>query len=151
MMGKESESSNRDTRGVTNAAGEIEKGGCVMINGDGEYLLVMNRKRPDRWGLPKGHVEPNEIFEAAAVRETREETGYEVKVVKELPDLVYPHGTTGQPIRLHLWLAQTINQAVKPEEAGMVSEWVSLDEAKRRVFPNVAEYLDRIQLLLMVD
>src|SRR6202050_5277741 len=146
MMGKESESSNRDTRGVTNAAGEIEKGGCVMINGDGEYLLVMNRKRPDRWGLPKGHVEPNEIFEAAAVRETREETGYEVKVVKELPDLVYPHGTTGQPIRLHLWLAQTINQAVKPEEAGMGSGWGRFDEAKRGGVSKMGEDLWPIHL-----
>ncbi len=142
---------NVDPRGVTNAYGEIEKGGFVMVNREGQYLLVTNRKSSRPWGLPKGHVELGETFREAAIREAREETGYDVDVVKPLPDLTYPHGETGQPIRVHLWLSRPAGGAGVPQEADEVAEWVDFDELKRRVFPNIAAYFDRNKHLLVVD
>jgi ADP-ribose pyrophosphatase YjhB (NUDIX family) len=137
-------------REVKNTAGEIEKGGCVVVDVRGRILLVKNLESGDPWGLPKGHVEPGENIVRAAVRETREETGLDVQLVRQLPDLTYKHGRTGQPIRLHLWLARpTQNHAdAEPEER---HAWVSLDEAKHRVFPDVAQHLERIRRLIVVD
>lgn len=37
-----------------------------------EFLLL---RHPNRWDLPKGHCEPGETFQQAALRETEEETG----------------------------------------------------------------------------
>ncbi len=36
------------------------------------------------WSLPKGHVEPGETFEAAAIREVAEETGISGRVLADL-------------------------------------------------------------------
>ena len=64
--------------------------GATVFNDDSEVLLV---KRADngKWGFPAGAVEPNESAADAAVRETKEETGIDVRVT-ELQG-VYHHGT----------------------------------------------------------
>jgi ADP-ribose pyrophosphatase YjhB (NUDIX family) len=46
-----------------------------------ERLLLMRHAESGRWVLPGGAVEPDEQPAAAAVRETREETGLEVRPV----------------------------------------------------------------------
>jgi 8-oxo-dGTP pyrophosphatase MutT (NUDIX family) len=48
--------------------------GGIIIRG-GEALLLHKHKK-DEYVLPKGHVEPGETLEAAALREAREETGF---------------------------------------------------------------------------
>lgn len=52
---------------------------AAIFNADGEILL-MDRADGSGWCLPCGWVEPNEKPSEAAVRETREETGLEVRV-----------------------------------------------------------------------
>ena len=48
---------------------------------DGEARILLVRRTDDgKWCLPCGWVEPNESPEETAVRETREETGLEVRV-----------------------------------------------------------------------
>lgn len=58
--------------------------GCV-IKKDGNYLLVQERqpKVYGKWNLPAGHVDKDETIEQAAVREAKEETGYEVELIKK--------------------------------------------------------------------
>jgi 8-oxo-dGTP diphosphatase len=51
----------------------------ILVDGRG-WLLLQERDEhapidPERWGLPGGHVEEGEAFEAAAYRELAEETG----------------------------------------------------------------------------
>ena len=48
-------------------------GGIVVRNGQ---VLLLHKKTKGETMLPKGHVENGETLEAAALRETREETGY---------------------------------------------------------------------------
>jgi 8-oxo-dGTP diphosphatase len=53
--------------------------GIWLTNDAGEVLLVRNAG-DDGWGDPGGKVEAGESFEAAAKRETREETGVEAEL-----------------------------------------------------------------------
>ena len=52
-----------------------------------EFLLIRANTPEREWVLPKGHIERNEIAEAAALREVREETGVEGRIAGALPTL----------------------------------------------------------------
>jgi 8-oxo-dGTP pyrophosphatase MutT (NUDIX family) len=47
----------------------------------GKYaVLLIKNKYTDCWSFPKGHVEPGENEYQTAIRETKEETGIDVKI-----------------------------------------------------------------------
>jgi 8-oxo-dGTP diphosphatase len=61
---------------------EVKVSVCVVVRrseGSSEILL-MRRSDNAHWGLPGGFVEPGESAPAAARREVREETGFEVEL-----------------------------------------------------------------------
>lgn len=62
---------------------------------NGKFLFLMHKKL-NKWLSPGGHVEENENPEIAALREVKEETGLDVKLMGErLPDtsdLIRPFG-----------------------------------------------------------
>lgn len=53
----------------------------LLLNKDNKILLVANSKSKS-WFTPGGRVEPDETLEAAAIRETYEETGLKVSDLK---------------------------------------------------------------------
>ena len=71
-------------------------GGLVM---SGERILLISTRRGRRWQLPKGHLEPGETSEQAAVREIREETGVDGRIVHPLPHVRYAFVERGRRIR----------------------------------------------------
>lgn len=69
-------------------------GGIVIVPGTDTgalRVLVVHRPAYDDWSLPKGHLDPGESPEAAAVREVEEETGI-------VAHIVVPVGTTQHEI-----------------------------------------------------
>ncbi len=54
---------------------EVSAGGVVYRVCDGHPLFLLIRDSYKNWGFPKGHLEPGEMPEAAALREVSEETG----------------------------------------------------------------------------
>jgi len=49
-----------------------------------EFLLVQSSTDPSHWVFPKGHIEPGESSEMAALREIREEAGVEAEILSTL-------------------------------------------------------------------
>mgnify|MGYP001573395071 CR=1 FL=1 len=66
---------------------KIDYAADVYIVNDGAVLLRMHEKY-DRWFPPGGHVELDEDFAEAALRETLEETGLTVKLLGDEPAII---------------------------------------------------------------
>ncbi len=56
---------------------------AAIFRDDGKVLIGLRGKDPRRlvWSLPGGHIEPGETAAAAALREVREETSIEAKLL----------------------------------------------------------------------
>ena len=62
----------------------VQCAGAIVFDASGRLLLVRRGNEPSRglWCEPSGRCEPGESSAQACVRETREETGLDVRVVR---------------------------------------------------------------------
>lgn len=77
--------------------------GACIINEKGEVLLQKRSKTENIWGLPGGAVEIGESIEEAAIREIKEETGFDIQIdyligVYSKYFTEYPNGDRAQSI-----------------------------------------------------
>ena len=63
---------------------EHSAGGVILEDGTVLLILVKNLKGDQVWTFPKGHLEPGETPEAAALREVSEETGWDCEITSPL-------------------------------------------------------------------
>ena len=80
----------------------VSAGGLVIRVENGRPELVLGRRRRERdgyvWSLPKGTPEEGETREETAVREVREETGLEVKILSYYDAIFYAFSRAGERI-----------------------------------------------------
>ena len=112
------------------------------MRGD-EVLLI--RPRPDRWQLPKGHVEPGEATPAAALREVREETGVSARIVAPLPAIRYayevgPQRRVEKRVEYYLMVYVAGSERDADRREVLQAQWMRWDEALALLsFPNERE------------
>lgn len=58
----------------------IVSAATIVLNDEGEILLIKGPRRG--WEMPGGQVEEGESIKEAAIRETKEESGIDVEIVK---------------------------------------------------------------------
>ncbi|PID77151.1 MAG: NUDIX hydrolase [Deltaproteobacteria bacterium] len=69
----------------------------IIIEIEGQIVLVERKNPPFGWALPGGFVDYGESFEDAAVREAKEETGLKITGLRQLKTYSAP----GRDARLH--------------------------------------------------
>jgi len=91
-------------------------GGVVarIMQGERQYLLVEASKVRGLWVLPKGHIEPGETAEAAAVREVEEEAGVRATIVAPAGESEFV--ADGKPVRTIFFLMRYEAEASRTEE-----------------------------------
>ena len=60
----------------------IKEKSCGIVVFDGDKVLLI-KHNGGHTSFPKGHVEEGETYEETALRETKEETGIEAKIISE--------------------------------------------------------------------
>ena len=84
------------------------------------------------WTLPKGTPDPGETTEETALREVREETGLEVRILEPLPSIEYAFAQDGTRIRktVHYFLMEpTGGDLSRHDHEFERVRWVPFDEA----------------------
>src|SRR5579863_2641236 len=112
----------------------------LLVHPSGNY----NRGKP--WSIPKGIPDSGEELEAAARRETVEETGVLAGDLEALGSIVYQK--SGK--RIHCFAGPAPHDAAPSCASWEVdrSEFVSIDEARRCLHPDQIAFLDRLEDLL---
>jgi 8-oxo-dGTP diphosphatase len=122
-------------------------------NGSGYEIVAVQRARHEDWSLPKGHIEEGESREQAAVREVREETGLEARIVGDLGEIVYfyrrRNGGLVRKTVYHYLMEATTQQLGGPNWEVSEARWLPIREAHTLLtYQNDRGVVDRARAML---
>jgi 8-oxo-dGTP pyrophosphatase MutT (NUDIX family) len=104
----------------------------VVVKKDGKYLLVqeggpLSRACRGLWNFPAGKVDLGETFEEAATREAKEESGFDVKIIRKLGIF---QSTPTEAVK-HAFLAEIIGGEIAySKEEILDARWFTIDEIR---------------------
>ncbi len=132
-------------------------GGVVYKLENGQIkILLIAIKNKTVWTFPKGHVEKGEKEQETALREIREETGIEGKILDELGEVSYWFFFEGEKCFkiVKYFLVEYTGGELIPQWEIDSAEWFSVDEAlKMLTYKSDSEILkkaiERINFLTM--
>jgi len=100
---------------VLRTARATSAGGVVHRSGEsGHEIVILHRRVPVLWALPKGTPDSGETLEETALRETREETGLEVEIEAPIGSIRYffVRGSTRFHKTVHFFVMRPIGGAL---------------------------------------
>lgn len=115
---------------------ERAAGGLVFRNTSRGLEVLMIHDAYGKITFPKGHLEPGESFEDAALREVEEETGIKSRLIAPLGRVEYPVVRDGEQIRkvVRFYLLEAIDEQDEPRyQAEEIKDamYIHLEEARR--------------------
>jgi diadenosine hexaphosphate hydrolase (ATP-forming) len=104
-------------------------GGVVFDPTSRVLLIAYPESRGGGWSFPKGHIDPGETSEVAAVREVLEEGGVHAQIVGSLEPTRYvnPRGVA----REIFWFAMRTSDVQAMPEPGFQANFFAPDEAMK--------------------
>jgi 8-oxo-dGTP diphosphatase len=114
---------------------------CVVMNEKEEVLLVL-REDFRIWALPGGGLEPNETWEQAAIRETLEETGYQVKIKQYVGEYWRPQMSQGQGDLKRVFLAEVVGgNPTQHDKESIDVRWFPTSSLPKSMFRFAREHI----------
>jgi predicted NUDIX family NTP pyrophosphohydrolase len=112
----------------------------LLVHASGNY----NRRSP--WGIPKGVPDEGEDLEAAARRETIEETAVTPGELVSLSSIIYQKSRK----RIHCFTGKAPADAVPRCASWEIDQaaFLAIDDAQQRIHPDQAPFLERLIKLL---
>jgi 8-oxo-dGTP pyrophosphatase MutT (NUDIX family) len=119
--------------GLRNARATSAGGVIHRSNGDLTEVVLVHRRRPPLWALPKGTPDSGETLQETALREAREETGIQVEIEAPLRAIEYFFVRRGVRYHktVHFFLMRPTGGALDEHDAEFdEARWVQLEEAR---------------------
>jgi 8-oxo-dGTP pyrophosphatase MutT (NUDIX family) len=135
---------------------EFSAGGLVVRRMRGRpYIAAVRVKDGTVLALPKGHIEAGETGAETAVREVREETGVDSRLVEKLDDIRYwyTRGDTRVLKVVSFFLLRYRSGSVRDYQRAEVdgAEWVPLEDAPERLAYKGEREMARAALSKLAD
>ena len=114
----------------------------IFKHADGENnVLLVHRPAYDDWTFPKGKLRQGESIDACALREVKEETGFECKLVRVLSGTTYID-RRGRPKTVSYWEMKILSGKFSPSKEVDEVRWLSFSEAAKILsYPHDLELL----------
>ena len=137
---------------------EISAGGFVVSKTEPSLVALMarfNRGGKLEWCIPKGHLEPEETKEQAALREVFEETGLTAEITDYLGEVSYTFNQKGKNVSktVHVYLMNQVSGELSmehdPNHEASELAWVKLDELISRLSHGSEKRIAEIALELI--
>jgi 8-oxo-dGTP pyrophosphatase MutT (NUDIX family) len=124
---------------------EISSGGVIFKKTRGIFEIALTSRENGRvWCLPKGLIDEGESPEQAAIREVREETGLDGKLILKIGDVEYWYYSKWEKVRVfktvHFYLFECTGGNIKDHDFEVDEvKWYSLEDGKK-----ILSYKDEI-------
>ena len=123
-------------------------GGVVLRLGDhGAEVALLGRLNDGSWVFPKGTPTTGESLEQTALREVREETGLDVRILRPLGEMTYSFAASGERVHkiVHFFLMEATGGDPSLHDAEYDEvRWVTVLDARRMLsFDTYRDVLDR--------
>jgi 8-oxo-dGTP pyrophosphatase MutT (NUDIX family) len=135
---------------------EFSAGGLVVRRMRGRpYIAAVRVKDGTVLALPKGHIEPGESGAETALREVREETGVDSRLVEKLDDIRYWYTRDGARVLkvvsffLLAYRSGSLRDYQREEVDG--AEWIPLEDAPERLAYRGEKQMARAALSKVAD
>ena len=114
---------------------EISAGGIVLRRSSGCNQVLLIKDRVGRYALPKGHIDPGETEEEAALREVWEETGIRCEIIRKIGSVKYTYQNKYGDIvekEVFYYLMKSVSGEIKPQDGETLDcFWVAAGEYDR--------------------
>lgn len=118
---------------ILRTARATSAGGVVHRRvGERRDIVIVHRRAPVLWALPKGTPDSGETLEETALRETREETGLEVEIEAPITSIRYffVRGSTRFHKTVHFFLMRPTGGGLELHDQEFdVVRWAPIPEA----------------------
>jgi ADP-ribose pyrophosphatase YjhB (NUDIX family) len=125
-------------------------GATVLVFDNENRLLLLKRVDNQCWGPPGGAVEPGEVVEDAARRETLEETGLEIGEMSlfdvfsgEDQFYCYPNGDEVHNVTI-VYLTHAPDGEIQISQEHTDWKYFSLDEIPSEISPPIVPVLEKL-------
>jgi ADP-ribose pyrophosphatase YjhB (NUDIX family) len=103
--------------------------GCAAICINEKKVLMVRGDETEGWSVPSGGIEKGETPEACCIREVKEETGYDVRIIEKLN--VKETVIKGIHVKSHYFKVEKLGESVginDPDQTVIEAGWIALSD-----------------------
>lgn len=115
----------------------MEGSSVFVFDKSKKKILLVKRRDVPVWVIPGGGIEEGETPEKAAIREAKEESGFDIKIIRKVAE--YTH--IGSDKKNHLFEAQTTGGKATINSEASAVEFFDISKLPEMRHPLINEWL----------